>query len=129
MPETNAIFSEFLKDLDPKVKHDFINALDEAELFDFCGSKEEFAVVTGRDPKREMRKMPDLQDDVKEPEITLEEIQERFDKFMRAFPQEKSLRSLKDLAMERTQPPAVQVTINLNQMRERSGQEAPKSAE
>jgi len=129
MSETNAVFSEFLKEIDPRTKMDFLNALGEHELFDFCSSQEEFGVIMGRDPKREFRERPEQQEDVDDPEEGLrEKIQERFDKFEAAFPQTKTLDTLKEHAREKTQP-QVQVTINLGQMRERAGTEKPQDAE
>lgn len=127
---SQGVFTEFLHN-HPEEREDFLNALDEAELFDFCSSQEEFSVLLKRDPKREMRKMPEHQADVKmdenERESLREAIQERFDKFMAAFPQSKTMDALKDHVREKTQP-SMNVSITLNMMREMSGQEKPKDA-
>jgi hypothetical protein len=112
------VFTQFLSELDEQTKEKFVAALDEADLFDFCDSQEEFSVITGRDPKRQFH-APDLQDDVKESEVKREKIQERFDKFQRAFPQTQSLDALKEHARMKTQP-TVAINISLGEMRERA---------
>jgi hypothetical protein len=126
---SKAIFSDFLEELDKETKEKFVNALGEHELFDFCSSQEEFCVVTGRDPKREFRKQPELADDVKYTEEGLrEKIEQRFEKFQAAFPQTQSLDALKEHVKERTQP-QMSVSITLNMMREKSGTNSPRSSE
>lgn len=122
------VLTEFLNELEEDTREDFLNALSEDELFDFISSKEEFSVLTkGREPDFTLRKMPDKQSDVTFSEVKREDIQERFDQFMNAFPQRKDLGALKEHARDLTQPPQVSVSITLNMMREKAGLEKPNA--
>lgn len=136
-------FWDFLQSLDEDDRKNFINALGEDEIMDFSSSQEEFAVVTeGRDPKRQPRMRPERQKDVQFTEVKREDIEQRFKEFKESFPESKSIEGLRRAAegpsrparpslqdmRDKLDPPAVSITINLGQIKEKAGIESPRDA-
>jgi hypothetical protein len=117
-------FKDFLDDLEEERRESFLKSLSDTEIMRASASEEEFRMITGHEsvPENFFEDRPLKANDVT-PQFghEHEDFQEMFENFEKNFPPENSIDRLRQKANEFAAPaPAVNVTISINELREKS---------